>query len=533
MHTFRNPFSDEESPDDESPNDESPDDEFTKDDMSDDDQSTVESREDDFVDLTPDPSCLIESIRDIGYTLETAVADIIDNSISAAANNIHINIGFNEKKNDFYLEIIDDGFGMNKLEIGRALTLGSKNPTHKRASDDLGRFGLGLKTASYSQCRRLTVESFSKENKEKNSFTQDLDKLAETRRWGGDRNKTPIINVGTRIIWEKLDRLEINLKDLNNDPQKPRTIQIKIGEVAARIQKHISLIFHRFIDDKSLEKNIRKIQIFLNKTKINPFNPFNESNNATFISPVTQVDRSTKIRYYILPHRDKCEGKEYEDYAGEEGYFENQGFYVYRNYRLITWGTWFKLSDKLNAYKLCRVKIDIGNDKDSEWKIDVKKSNATPPKNIRKILEEYIPRVEGKGRNVNEQKAKKLSTDDRFKIWIPSKVKRTKITTFTLNRKNPLIKKFINNIEHGEDIIREIEESVPYELINLHVNDTKNKFQAIWDPKKQEFMERQRKLVKHDRYDNIDDNLIRQNILKKAKKFDIELTNADFEWIMK
>ena len=93
--------------------------------------------------------------------------------------------------------------------------------------------------------------------------------------------------------------------------------------------------------------------------------------------------------------------------------------------------------------------------------------------------------------------------------------------------------KFIKNIEHGEDIIREIEESVPYELINLHVNDTKNKFQAIWDPQKQEFMERQRKLVKHDRDDNIDDNMIRQNILKKAKRFDIELSNADFEWIMK
>ena len=141
--------------------------------------------------------------------------------------------------------------------------------------------------------------------------------------------------------------------------------------------------------------------------------------------------------------------------------------------------------------------------------------------------------VEEKGKNVHEQKAKKFSTDDRFNIWIPSKVKRTKITTFKLNRKNPLIKKFINNIEHGEDVIREIEESVPYELINLHVNDTKNKFQAIWDPKKQEFMERQRKLVKYDRDDNIDDNMIRQNILKKSIQKNIELLSADFEWIMK
>ena len=133
---------------------------------------------------------------------------------------------------------------------------------------------------------------------------------------------------------------------------------------------------------------------------------------------------------------------------------------------------------------------------DSKWRIDVKKSNAIPPKEIREILEEYIPRVEIKGKRVFENKANKYLTDDSYQIWIPSKIKRTKITTFKLNRKNALIKKIINNIEYGKEIIKEIEESVPYELINLHVNDTKNKFQAIWDPKKQEFMERQRKLVK-------------------------------------
>ena len=211
---------------------------------------------------------------------------------------------------------------------------------------------------------------------------------------------------------------------------------------------------------------------------------------------------------------------------------ENQGFYVYRNYRLITWGTWFGIIEKLNFYKLCRVKIDIGNDMDAEWRIDVKKSNATPPKKIRRILEEYIPSVEIKGKRVSVSKANKYATDDSYHIWIPNKIKRTKITTFKLNKKNPLIKKIINNIEYGEDIIKEIEESVPYELINLHINDTKQKFQAIWEPEKKAFMDRQRKKVKIFREDNIDDNALLQMIMRKAESKAIELTTEDINWIL-
>ena len=522
MQTFRNQSSNGELHDDEFTNYES------TSDMSNDDNSIDEN----YIELNPDPSCLIESIRDIGYTLETAIADIIDNSISAAANNIHIKIDFNEKKNDFYLEIIDDGFGMNREQLKIAMKLGSKNPNHVRASSDLGRFGLGLKTASFSQCRSLNVESFSKATKETNSFTWDLDKIVEFGSWKCKPNKSPNINTGTKIIWEKLDRLGIDLKELNDDPNKIQKIQIKIGEIAARIEKHISLIFHRFIDEKNSERNISKIQIFLNKTKIKPFNPFNESNNATYISPITKVGKSVEIRHYILPHKDKCQGNEYEEYAGEEGYMENQGFYVYRNYRLITWGNWFRVSDKLNAYKLCRVKIDIGNDMDSKWRIDVKKSNAIPPKEIREILEEYIPRVEIKGKRVFENKANKYLTDDSYQIWIPSKIKRTKITTFKLNRKNALIKKIINNIEYGKEIIKEIEESVPYELINLHINDTKQKFQAIWEPEKKAFMEREKKKVKIYREEKIDDEAIKLMIMKKSESFGIELSLEDIKWII-
>tara|TARA_A100000164_G_scaffold379620_1_gene424400 strand:+ start:3654 stop:5399 length:1746 start_codon:yes stop_codon:yes gene_type:complete len=487
-----------------------------------------------YFDLEPDPSCLIESIRNIGYTLETAIADIIDNSISALANNIYINIKFNDKNNGFVIEIIDDGIGMNKQQCVMAMRVGSKNPTNSRDINDLGRFGLGLKTASFSQCRSLTVETYSKEYNEKNSFTWDLDKLRECGKWKIKKNDPPKINIGTKIIWEKLDKWGIELENIQDDQKKVKKIQLKIGETASKIEKHISLIFHRFIDAKSIDKNIRQIQIFLNERKIKPFNPFNESNNATFISPITEIPSSSmKINYFILPHKDKCKDREYEEYAGEDGYLESQGFYVYRNYRLITWGTWFKIMEKLNAYRLCRVRIDIGNDMDFRWKIDVKKSNANPPKAIRDFLEEYVRKVQIKGQKLTDGKIAKFSTDDNLKIWVSDKIKRTKITEFKINRKNPLIKKIIKNIDSGLEIIKEIEASVPYDLINLHVNDTKQKFQSTYNPNRQEFIDRCIFLTSNYRKDNIDDDTIKKMCLELAERKGMEISSEDIKLILK
>lgn len=488
-----------------------------------------EMKEEESFELGPDPSCFTESIRDIGYTLETAIADIIDNSISALAKNIYINIDSNNKTNGLILEIIDDGIGMNKNELIIAMRLGSKNPTFLRDKNDLGRFGLGLKMASFSQCRKLTVESCAKENDEKNSFTWDLDEISKTRKWLLKKNKSPEIEIGTKVIWEKLDRFEI---DLSDDQKKIQQIQLKIGETTARIEKHISRVFHRFIDNKNIEKDVRRIKIFLNDKEIKPNNPFNEYNNATFISPLTKVPNSSmKINYFILPHKDKCKEREYEEYAGEEGYLENQGFYVYRNYRLIIWGTWFRIMEKVNALKLCRVKIDIGNDEDSKWKIDVKKSNATPPKIIRDFLDEYLRNVEIKGRRVIDGKIAKFSIDDKLKIWVPEKIKRTKTTIFKINKKNPLIKKIIKNMDYGLEIIKEIEDSVPYDLINLHINDTKQKFKSAFNPNKQEVLDRCKLRVSMGREDNIDDDRIKKSIILFAEEKNVELSTEDFEFI--
>ena len=167
-------------------------------------------------DLKPDPASLIESMRDIGYSMETAVADLIDNSITAEAVNIEIRFSWND--GEPWLAIIDDGHGMDADELTNAMRLGSKNPKETRSREDLGRYGLGLKTASFSQCKKLTVISRSGGNLEGREWDLDLISESATRMWTlsilEDQEIESIALAktikehGTLVLWQKLDRLD-------------------------------------------------------------------------------------------------------------------------------------------------------------------------------------------------------------------------------------------------------------------------------------------------------------------------------------
>ncbi len=131
-----------------------------------------------YLSLAPSPLPLIESLRDIGYSMETAIADIIDNSITAKATNVWIRFSWNF--DNPWIAIIDDGYGMTENVLIEAMRFGSKNPRDDRPEDDLGRFGLGMKTASFSQCRHLTV--LSKQNRHLSCCDWNLDKIASDYR---------------------------------------------------------------------------------------------------------------------------------------------------------------------------------------------------------------------------------------------------------------------------------------------------------------------------------------------------------------
>ena len=216
--------------------------------------------------VAPRASVLIESMRDIGYSLQTAVSDIVDNSITAGAT--LITFLADTASEDPTIGVLDDGFGMTESELLEAMRPGSRSPLEERVRADLGRFGLGLKTASFSQCRKLTV--LTRKSGVTACAIWDLDLVAELDEWMvefiEDISEIPwfenLVGDGTLIIWQNLDRLvdKVNPSDRQN-------LVRQIDETAT----HIELVFHRFL---SGEPGLKKIRMELNGRALRPFDPF-------------------------------------------------------------------------------------------------------------------------------------------------------------------------------------------------------------------------------------------------------------------
>lgn len=160
----------------------------------------------------PRASALIESLRAFGYTLPAAVADLVDNSISARAHTVSITAHWAGP--DSWIAVVDDGQGMTEAELIEAMRAGSQSPREARRRDDLGRFGLGLKTASFSQARELTVRT-----RRDNATAErrwDLDVVAESGEWRllreideQSRRLLPVdaMEMGTGVLWRRMDRV--------------------------------------------------------------------------------------------------------------------------------------------------------------------------------------------------------------------------------------------------------------------------------------------------------------------------------------
>lgn len=403
------------------------------------------------VDLPPKPYSLIESMRDIGYSLETAIADIIDNSITANSKRIHVRFSWNN--GDPWIAIIDDGVGMNHDELINAMRFVSQNPLDKREVNDLGRFGLGLKTASISQCRCLTVLS---KQKNRISCTQwDLDYLASlpNNKWSlkilnlksTHSNKVLIglnekylgnFSSGTIVFWNELDRLGEGKDKITRESQ--------FNEAINNVRKHLELVFHRFLSPKIGQT---KIEIFFNENALVAFDPFNITKSAELRSEEFLYEgERIFVQPYVLPHHNKVNKTEWKKYAGERGYLQEQGFYVYRNRRLIIYGTWFRLIAKEELTKLLRVKVDIPNTLDHLWRIDIKKSNAFPPTGIREGLKRIINKIEYAGKKVYKQRGQKISDETKFPGW--KRIAKENKIYYEINKEHPLIKKFIAS--HGQ-----------------------------------------------------------------------------------
>lgn len=225
------------------------------------------------IDLPPHAASLIEGLRDFGYSLETSLADIVDNSITARAN--RIDILADTITDDPWVAIADNGTGMTRTELLEALRPGSKNPRHEREAKDLGRFGLGLKSASFSQCRQLTV--LTRKDGSTTAAAWDLDRVSETNRWSAvildDPSKVPAAEhlgeSGTIVIWKKLDRLDGGYK--HDRAKRTQTLNSALSSA----ERHLRLVFHRYLSGSPA-----RISIYLNRLPLHPIDPFAEGHPA-------------------------------------------------------------------------------------------------------------------------------------------------------------------------------------------------------------------------------------------------------------
>ncbi len=468
-----------------------------------------------FIDATPSAALLIESIRDIGYSLETAIADLVDNSISAGSKNIKILL-INDSDNKPFLSVEDDGEGMSEEELLSAMRLGSKDPNIVRRKDDLGRFGLGLKTASFSQCRQLTVES-SKSGKS-TSMTWDLDLVREKNAWIVRKNYIDDNKLGTKVIWKKIDRTKLEINS------------VYTNLILNNISEHLSLVFHRFID--GFASSEKKVNIYINGNLLESFNPFNENNLATIKSEkrvYSYKGGNIKIQSFILPSRLKVKDyEEWKKYEGDGGYAKNQGFYVYRANRLIIKGTWFGLLKKSEFTKLCRVRIDIDNDLDTDWKIDVKKSKASPPKQIRDFLGEFMASVEIQGKRVYFRIPQKSKVDE-MPVW--QKVSKDSKSYYVINRTHPLINKFLSDNKNNLAFLKLFENTIPYyDIFSLLSSDKESV--VTWQEENEEDLNSIKELIKLLKKSKMKSEKILTQIEYFLKDSDLNITSDQIQKIL-
>ena len=416
--------------------------------------------------LPPRAAALSESMRDLGYSLEAAVADIIDNSISAKAS--QVDIFFDVLSSGVCLAIVDNGFGMIDDELVNAMRHGSRNPREKRSADDLGRFGMGLKTASFSQCTKLTVVSCKEDRKA--AAVWDLKLVSDRDDWiicvleDEEIETLPYIEKlagnGTLVLWENLDRLcEGGTENFNE-----KFIHEKIRSV----EKHLSLVFHRFMNGEIKGK---KLRISINYHDLKPFDPFCTINKATQLlnqEIVRLPGGEVVIQPYVLPHHSKLSQKERDYYNNRSDFLNNQGAYVYRNGRLMAWGDWFRLVPKGEATKLARVRIDFPNSLDEHWTIDIKKSRAYPPHIVREQIRKIINRITEGSTRVIKGKGKRLYDSMPNPVWLRTANKGS--VEYTLDRDHPVIKAFFGSLDKRKgkainEVLSLIESSVPVEAI--------------------------------------------------------------------
>ncbi len=425
-----------------------------------------------YKEMPPFAPVLMESTRAIGYSLEAAVADIIDNSIAADAS--RVDVSFSPYELSPYVSILDNGIGMDSDQIDEAMRYGSQSSLEIRNERDLGRFGLGLKTASLSQCRCLTV--ISKTYGKVAARRWDLDEIYKMGSWSliqldeEDIQHIPqyqsslsVLDHGTLVIWEKLDRMLGGTAS----PEKLMNRQMDL------VREHLSLVFHRYIAGES---GIRKLHLTINDLAIEPRDPFLIGKSTSFQDDEKFIieGHPVYVSAFMLPHISKLTNAEKNALGGSEGLAKDQGFYIYRNKRLLVWGTWFRMHRKDELSKLARIRVDIPNALDHLWTLDIRKSTAIPPDVIKSNLMRIVDRISEGSKRTWTFRGKREVGDDGSHLWAKTRIRDGVI--YNLNRDHACLELLYDTLDITqkrmlESYLKLVEDNLPVSQIYVDLNN--------------------------------------------------------------
>jgi hypothetical protein len=433
--------------------------------------------------LRPDAGAMLSSLRAIGYSLPTAVADLVDNSVSAGAKSLAIDGLWAGA--DTTLRVVDDGRGMSREELLAAMRLGGVGPDVERAALDLGRFGLGLKTASFSQCRRLTVVTRSSDDQDAHGACWDLDHVrnagewelllldpAATQQWA---DQLPTAGTGTVVVWEHADRI------VGSSPDAPG-VQARFREQLRLVQDHLALTFHRFL------RGSGRVTISVNGNEVVPVDPFMEDHDATQNlgdEPLHFHGATVRVTPFVLPHRSKLTEAE-RRIGGLGDWNGHQGFFIYRNRRLLVAGDWLRLFSKEEHHKLARIRVELPNTLDDAWQIDVRKAIARPPGVLREQLKRIAISTRRDASEVYRFRGKAIArsaTSGNQFLW-ERREGRGRIS-YRVNREHPLVRGLIAGIPEVTTrlnaLLRMIEETVPVPLIVIDTSSQPDAHEAPFE----------------------------------------------------
>lgn len=423
----------------------------------------------------PKADALMGSMRSMGYSFESAIADVIDNSISASCTFVKLFFPSTplDKK---AVGILDDGTGMSKEVLFEAMRYGSADSEAERSDNDLGRFGLGMKAASLSQCRILTV--ISKYDNQCSCYTWDFNVIKKQKDWlvtehsQNEIEQAPYFDElsklehGTLVIWQDFDVISKSndgrVYDFLNEKKEP-------------LNKYLGLIFHRYL----CESGKNKLSIFINNGKVKHLDPFLESHPKTTCKKERTIDikdskgieRLIRIKPFVLPYITDLTEKDKQLVGGVEDLRVKQGFYVYRNKRLIIWGTWFGMKPRGELTKNARVRVDIPNSLDDIWGINIMKQKAIIPKSIQNRMKKTVQEAMEISVSKQTHRGRKENVDDLDYIWDRMEG-RNKTYYYQVNRDSKVFKMIREKISEEDAVyvdmlVSEIEKNLPIQQLYI------------------------------------------------------------------